>query len=170
LEKKFKINEQIKAEKVRLLDEENKNLGIFSLEEALKICRERGLDLILITEKGDFPVCKIGDFGKFIYQLRKKEKEKKKTTKGSIMKTIRLSFNIAPHDIQIKANQAEKFLEEGFRVRVEMRLKGREKNFSEIAKEKLTNFLKILENSKNVKRIQDIKKESFGFSAELKKQ
>jgi len=162
LEKKFLINNQIKASKVRVIDQEGKNLGVFSLEEALKMARERNLDLIQITDKADPPVCKIFDYGKFLYQMKKKEKEKKKEKSGEI-KGIRLGFNISEHDMETRAKQAKEFLEEGNRVQIEMILRGREKELTDFAKEKIKKFLEILESKIQIKVEQQLKRVPRGF-------
>jgi translation initiation factor IF-3 len=160
LEKKFLINNQIRASKVRVIDEDGKNLGVFPLEEALKIAKERNLDLIQITEKVDPPVCKIFDYGKFLYQMKKKEKKKEK---GGEIKGIRLGFNISEHDMETRATQAKKFLEEGNRVEIEMILRGREKALTDFAKEKIKRFLEILESKIPIKVEQELKRVPRGF-------
>jgi len=160
LQKKYLVNEKIKAERVRVIDEDGKNLGIFKLEEALKIAREKNLDLILITEKADPPVCKIGDYGKFLYEKEKREKEKKKEVE---IKGIRIGFNISLNDLKTKANQAERFLKEGKKVQVELILRGREKSFEEIGKEKIEKFLEILKEKIEIKIDQELKRVPRGF-------
>jgi len=155
VEKKFLVDEQIKAEKVRLISEDGTNLGIFSFEEALKLAKEQNLNLILISEKAQPPVCKIADYGKFLYSLRKKEKEKKK--KESEVKGIRIGYNTSLHDLEIKANQAKKFLERGDKVMVEMILKGRERELKDFALEKMKKFLEILNSKIEIKIEGEIK-------------
>lgn len=155
MEKKFLVDEQIKAEKVRLIKEDGTNLGIFSFEEALKLAKEQNLNLILISEKAQPPVCKIADYGKFLYSLRKKEKEKKK--KESEVKGIRIGYNTSLHDLEIKANQAKKFLERGDKVMVEMILKGRERELKDFALEKMKKFLEILNSKIEIKIEGEIK-------------
>jgi translation initiation factor IF-3 len=162
LEKKFLINNQIRADKVRVIDEEGKNLGIFPLEEALKMAKERNLDLIQITDKADPPVCRIFDYGKFLYRLKKKGREKKKE-KGGETKGIRLGFNISEHDMETRANQAKEFLEKGNRVQIEMILRGREKGLSNFAKEKIKKFLETLGKLTPIKIEQELKKTPKGF-------
>lgn len=166
MQKRYPINNQIRAEKVRIIDQEGKNLGVFSLEEALRMARERNLDLVQITEKVDPPVCKLIEYGKFLYWLRKKEKKMKKTAET---KTIKISFNISPHDLEIKIRQAEKFLKEGNKVKLEIFLRGRQKNFAELGKEKLENAIKFLESLIPIKAEEEIKKTPSGFSATLTK-
>jgi translation initiation factor IF-3 len=162
LEKKLLINNQIRASKVRVIDEDGKNLGVFPLEEALKMAKERNLDLIQITDKADPPVCKISDYGKFLYQLKKREKDKKKE-RGGETKGIRLGFNISDHDMEIRVNQAKEFLEEGNRVQIEMILRGREKLLENFANEKIKRFLEILESKIPIKVEQELKKVPRGF-------
>lgn len=155
------INNQIRAEKVRVIDEEGKNLGIFSLEEALKIAREKNLDLIQITEKVDPPVCKLMDYGKYLYWLQKKKRGQQKESK---VKIIRLGFNISSHDLETKANQVEKFLIKGNKVKIEMLLRGREKGLEIFAKEKILKFIEILKEKIPIKIEGELKKEPKGFT------
>lgn len=93
---------------MRLIDEAGKQLGVLSLDEALKMAQEKNLDLIQVTEKVEPPVCKIMDYGKFLYIEEKKEKEISKQ-KGGEIKGLRLSFNISAHDMEVRAKAAEKF-------------------------------------------------------------
>lgn len=134
-----RINNFIKAAQVRVVDEKGGQLGVMKLSDALALAYQRGLDLVEITDKAIPPVCKIIDFGKFQYQKEKKAKEITKTHKVEV-KNIRLSFNIAKHDLEMKAAQAQKFLAKGDRARIEIVLRGREKAFAHLAKEKLEEF------------------------------
>ena len=161
------VNNRIRAPKVRLVDETGKQIGIISLTEALRISRERNLDLIQVTEKLEIPVCKLGDYGKYLYQLQKKERKQFK--KVGELKTVRLSFNISLHDIETKVNQAKKFLEKGDKVRIELRLRGREKGFSNLGKEKINQFLKILERQVQIKIEKELKKEPRGLTIIMSK-
>lgn len=122
-----------------MVDEKGVQLGIMKTSDALALAYQRGLDLVEITDKAIPPVVKIIDFGKFQYQKEKKAKEMTKTHKVEV-KNIRLSFNIAQHDIEMKAAQAQRFLEKGDRARIEIVLRGREKAFANLAKEKLLDF------------------------------
>jgi len=166
--KKPLVNNQIRALQVRVIDEIGKQLGVFSLEEALRIARERNLDLIQVTEKIEPPVCKIMDYGKYLYWLQKKEKAAK-TKRGGELKGLRLSFKISLHDLEIKAQLAKKFLEKGQKVKIEMILRGREKGFSELAKEKIGQFLGILEKLIPIKIEKDLKREPKGFTVIISK-
>lgn len=153
---------------MRLIDENGRQIGILKLEEALKIARERNLDLVQVTEKVEPPVCKIMDFGKYQYLKEKKEREAKKHQRGE-QKGIRLGYNISLHDLEIRAKQAEKFLKKGDRVKIEMRLKGREKTLEDFAKEKIKKFLEILENLVPIKIERELKKEAGGLTMIISK-
>lgn len=160
--KKPIINRQIRAQEVRLIDETGKQLGVVPFEEAARLAIERKLDLIQVTEKVTPVVCKLGDYGKYLYQEEKKNKSTKKQ-KGGELKRIRLTFNISLHDLETKAHQTEKFLNKGNKVRVEMYLKGREKAFQDLARKKVSKFLEILQNATPIKIERDLKKEFGGL-------
>ncbi len=166
--KKPLVNNQIRAREVRLIEENGKQAGVVSLEEALRIARERNLDLIQVTEKVEPPVCKIGDYGKYLYQEEKREKAAHKH-KGGELKGIRLSFNISQHDLETRARQAEKFLNKGDKVRIELHLRGREKAHQDFAKEKIEKFIEILRNTTPVKTERELKKEPRGFTMIISK-
>jgi translation initiation factor IF-3 len=161
------INNQIRAKEVRLIDETGQQLGVVRLEDALLKSRERNLDLIQVTEKIDPPVCKIMDYGKYLYQQKKKDKGVK--PKGGEIKGIRLSFNISEHDMEMRAKQAEKFLKEGDKVRIEVRLRGREKALGEHAKSKVNKFLEILQTIIPHKTERELKREPRGMSMIISK-
>ena len=166
MQKRVILNNQIRAEKLRVVDEKGQVIGIMPKEEALQLARERVLDLVLITEKTDPPVCKLIDYGKFLYQQKKKEKKKK----TSQVKGIRLRFNISPHDMETKAKRATEFLKEEDRIRVEMVLKGREKALGNFAKEKIDKFLEILKSYIDFKIEQELKRIPNGFYLIIKKE
>jgi len=133
--KRIFINNQIRAKEVRLIDETGNQLGMVPLEEAQSLAREKSMDLIQVTEKVDPPVCKIGDYGKYLYQEEKKEKHNRKN-KGGELKAIRLTYNISKHDMETRANLAEKFLKKGDTVRIDLPLRGRQKALGDFAREK----------------------------------
>jgi translation initiation factor IF-3 len=156
------INYQIRAKEVRVVDETGKQLGIMPLEKALQTAKERNLDLIQVTEKVAPPVCKLGDFGKFLYSLKKKSRLAK--SKAGELKKIRLSFKISDHDLETKAKQSEKFLKKGNKVMIEMQLKGREKSLREFAKEKIEKFLQKINESIPIKIERELKKQPRGLT------
>ena len=156
------INYQIRASEVRVIDETEKQIGVMPTAEALKMAKERNLDLIQVTEKVIPPVCKIGNFGKFLYHLKKKERMAK--PKGGELKGIRLSFKISDHDLETRAKQSEKFLKKGNKIRIEMRLKGREKALQGFAREKIEKFLGVLEKLIPIKIERKLKKQPRGLT------
>ena len=123
------INEEIRAKELRVIDTDGTQMGIMSRQEALDISEEKKLDLVCISPKANPPVCKILDYGKYKYELQKKEKEAKKKQKTTQVKEIRLSTFIEGHDIQVKANTAAKFLRDGDKVKVSLRFRGRERDY-----------------------------------------
>lgn len=163
LQKRILLNNLIKAPQVRLIDEAGKQVGVVALQEALRLANERGLDLIQVTEKVDPPVCRLWEYGKFAYHQQKKEKEAKKHTGGDL-KEIRLTFNISSHDIETRAQQAMKFLSKGDRVRIVLRLRGREKFLQNVAKEKMEKLLDIVQTAHQIKIEREIKQEPRGLT------
>src|SRR5205085_9992196 len=115
---KVLVNNFIRAKEVRVIDETGKQLGVMNIFAAIELAKSKGLDLIQVTEKVEPPVCRIGDYGKYLYSQQKKERKIKANTKESKLKEIQLGFNISPHDIEFKAKQAEKFLSQGDKVKV----------------------------------------------------
>ena len=120
------INEQIRDKEIRLIDENGEQLGIVSSREAQKIADERKLDLVKIAPTAKPPVCKIIDYGKYRYELARKEKEARKKQKVIDVKEVRLSPNIDTNDLNTKVGAARKFLEKGDKVKVTLRFRGRE--------------------------------------------
>ena len=120
------INEQIRDKEVRLINAEGEQLGVMSSKDAMKLAREANLDLVKIAPNAKPPVCKIIDYGKYRYEMARKEKEAKKKQKVIEVKEIRLSPNIDVNDLNTKMNHARKFLESGNRVKVSVRFRGRE--------------------------------------------
>ena len=114
--------------------------------DALKLAREQNLDLIKVAPKAKPPVCRIMDFGKYKYEITKKEKEAKKKQKVIDVKEVRLSPNIEEHDLNTKATQARKFIEKGDRVKVALRFRGREMAHKATGKEIMDNFYKLVED------------------------
>ena len=120
------INEQIRDKEVRLIGSDGEQLGIMSAKEAMKLAEEAELDLVKIAPNAKPPVCKIIDYGKYRYELARKEKEAKKKQKIVEVKEIRLSPNIEENDLNTKMNNARKFLAKGNKVKITLRFRGRE--------------------------------------------
>jgi len=168
LDKKIFINNQIRASQVRVITEDGQQLGVMGISAAITEARNRGLDLIQVTDKVDPPVCRIADYGKYLYSQQKKEKKIK--TQGGELKEIRLGFNISPHDIETKAKQAEKFLKAGDKVKVSMVLRGREKALGDYAKNKTLSFLEEVDKIISIKVERELKREPKGFTIIVSKQ
>ena len=129
ISKEAMINEEIRAKEVRVVSAEGEQLGVMTREEALALAEEKKLDLVCIAPKAAPPVCKILDYGKYKYELQKREKEAKKKQKTTQVKEIRLSTFIEDHDIMVKAKTGAKFLKDGDKLKVSLRFRGREKDY-----------------------------------------
>ncbi|MEK7211231.1 MAG: translation initiation factor IF-3 [Patescibacteria group bacterium] len=139
-----KANERIFAPELRLIDEKGEHLGVFSKEEALRLAREKGLDLVEISPKENPPIAKFLDFGKFKYEKEKEMRKQKAHAKQVEVKGVRLSLKISIGDISVREGQAIKFLEAGDKARIEMILRGRERAHGALAAEIINNFVKNL--------------------------
>lgn len=139
------INEQIRGREVRLIGENGELIGIMSAKEAYKLAQEAELDLVKIAPTAKPPVCKIIDYGKYKYELARKEKEAKKKQKVIEIKEVRLSPNIEDNDLNTKVSAAKKFLEKGNKVKVTLRFRGREMAHMASSKHILDDFAKMLE-------------------------
>ena len=139
------INEQIRDREVRLIGENGELIGIMSAKEAYKLAQEAELDLVKIAPTAKPPVCKIIDYGKYKYELARKEKEAKMNQKVIVIKEVRLSPNIEDNDLNTKVSAAKKFLEKGNKVKVTLRFRGREMAHMASSKHILDDFAKMLE-------------------------
>lgn len=146
---KFKSNEEIQAEEVRLIHGDSAE--VLPTAKALEIAREEGLDLIEISPKANPPVCKIMDYGSFKYQKEKEAKKQRAAQKEVETKGIRLTFRIGDNDKEVRRKQAAKFLEKGHKVRIEMVLRGREKAHKPLAAEKVEEFVESLRADFNIR-------------------
>lgn len=140
-----RINREIKAKEVRLINYNGENAGVVSLAEALKIAQEVGLDLIEISPQVTPPVCKVLDYGKYKYEMQKKKNEAKKNQKVMSIKELKLRPMIDTHDYEVKVKQAKKFLAQGDKVKFTMRYKGREMSANDLGKEILNKLLEDLD-------------------------
>lgn len=146
ISKDFLLNEEIREKELRVVSDQGEQLGILSSKEALRIAEEKELDLVMISPNAKPPVCKIMDFGKYIYEQQKKDKEAKKKQKVVNLKEVRLSPNIEEHDIEIKAANARKFLLAEDKVKVTVRFRGREADYSHTGAKILKVFLSLVED------------------------
>lgn len=138
------INEQIRDKEVRVIGENGEQLGVMSAKEAMKLAQEAELDLVKIAPTAKPPVCKIIDYGKYRYELARKEKEAKKKQRVIDVKEVRLSPNIEENDLRTKVNAARKFIAKGDKVKVTLRFRGREMAHMQQSKHILDDFAEQL--------------------------
>lgn len=139
-QKAYRKNERINAPKVVVIDADNNTLGTLTLKQALDIAMEAGLDLVEVSPLANPPVCRIMEYGQFVYQQAKKAQAQKASIKKVELKQIRLSYRIGQHDIDNKLNNAKKFLTKGHKVQLDMILRRREKAHSREAIAKMNEF------------------------------
>jgi translation initiation factor IF-3 len=144
-EPRFNVNERIRAKSVRLVGDNVENPGVFTVQEALKMATDLELDLVEISPNADPPVCKIIDFQKFLYQQKKKQKELKQKAAKTVLKEIRFGPNTDDHDYNFKLKHAEKFLEDGAKVKAFVFFKGRSILYKEQGEILLLRFAQDLE-------------------------
>jgi len=152
-------------------DEEGNQVGIMRREEALKLAQEKGLDLIEVAPMANPPVARIMDYGKYLYREEKEWRKQRAKQKKDLLKVIRLNLNTGLNDMKIKAKKTDEFLNEGLRVQIELVLKGRakyQKTFSDLAKKKMEDFLKIIVVP--IKIISELKKQPRGWNVAIIKQ
>jgi len=141
----YRVNNQIRVPQVVVIDENGENLGAMPTFKAIALAVEKELDLVEVFPKGEPPVCKILDHGQFQYQMARKSQEAKSNIKKVEIKGIRISYKIGQHDLEMRLAQAVKFLTKGDKVKVEMILRGREKQYAQDAQIKINEFIKQLE-------------------------
>ena len=144
--RRHRLNHEITAKDLRVIDENGQMLGILSKPAALKIAEEREMDLIEIAPQATPPVCKIIDYGKFQYELQKKEKFQRKQQQQQLMKEIRFKWRTDTHDFNFKTRHARTFIEEGNKVKASIIFRGREITHQEIGKGLLERFVAALED------------------------
>lgn len=140
INKEHLINEEIRVKELRVISQDGEQLGIMPTKQALEMAEMRQLDLVLIAPKAEPPVARIMDYGKFVYEQQKKEKEAKKKQKVITVKEVRITPNIEEHDLNVKAKNAEKFLKDGDKVKVTVKFRGREADYAHFGEEILNRF------------------------------
>lgn len=145
-EKKRILNGDIRAKIVQLVTDEGENFGEMSLSEARTKAEEQSLDLMEMWKKWEITIVKMLDYGKFLYRQKKQDQKNKQKWKAPDLKTIRITFKIWEHDLQIRRKQAEKFAAGGHPLKVNLMLRWRENQYGEIAAEKINSFVKSLED------------------------
>jgi translation initiation factor IF-3 len=134
------INEEIRDKEIRLIDADGSMLGVMPSKDAQKLAISKNLDLVKIAPQGNPPVCKIMDYGKYMFELAKKEKEARKNQKVVSIKEVRISPGIEDHDFEFKLKNAFKFLQDGDKVKVSVKFRGREMNYTKLGEVVLTKF------------------------------
>lgn len=145
-----------------MIDENGRQVGVVSTDQALQAAREKELDLVEIVPNVRPPIVKIMDFGKFQYQKAKEEQHQRAKQKKTEVKGIRLGLKTDDHDLDVRRKQVEKFLSKGNKVKVEIRLRGREKTHQSLARENLNNFILSITVPNKIE--QEIKKFPGGFN------
>ena len=149
-EEQHRINDRIRAEQVRVIDSNGEQVGIQPLQQALSLATEQRLDLVEIAPQASPPVCKLIDYGKFKYQLQKKEADAKKNQRDNAVKELKIRYRTDIGDLKTKLKQARGFLSSGNRVKFSMRFRGREKAFVHLGKEKLEQLVGQLSDVANI--------------------
>ncbi|MFP4364308.1 MAG: translation initiation factor IF-3 [Spirochaetia bacterium] len=148
--KDLRINDAIRVREIRLIDEKGEQRGIMPTVEARNIAKDLGLDLVEVAPNSNPPVCKLIDYGKYKFEQEKRIRESKKKQKQIKLKEIRMQPKIEEHDLQFKSKHIKEFLEQGNKVKVTIRFRGRELAHTEIGREVLEQVLELLEDGYNV--------------------
>jgi translation initiation factor IF-3 len=163
--KKFFVNQQIRATEVFLIDENNAAIGNISIEKALKLAEEASLDLVEVNPTANPPVCKILDHGQFKYEKEKEAHKKKIQQKKIDTKGVRLTVRISDNDRRVKFERAKGFLLKGHKLKIELNLRGRERQHPELAVDNIKDFVSELEGIEGLELIreQDLTRKGSGF-------
>ena len=148
----LEINEQIRDKEIRLIGADGAQMGIMSPRDALKMAIDKDLDLVKVAPQAKPPVCKILDYGKYRFEMQKKEKEAKKNQKVIDIKEIRLSATIDTHDMEVKAKATEKFLKNGDKVKVSIRFRGRQIKHGDLGLDVMDTFYDMVKDSAAIDR------------------
>ena len=150
IKQELDINEQIRAKEVQVIDENGQKVGVIPTAKALELAEEKDLDLVLVAPNGNPPVCKIMNYGKYKFEQSKKEKEAKKKQKIAELKELRITPNIDEHDFNFKCRNARKFIEDGAKVKITVRFRGRELNYIKLGETTLNRFSDELSDIANI--------------------
>ncbi len=150
--RELSVNEGIRGKEVRVIDVDGEQLGIMSPKKALEIAQQRDLDLVMVAPKANPPVCRIMDYGKYRFDMAKREKEARKHQRTINVKEVRLSANIEEHDMGVKAKHADKFLKAGDKVKVTIRFRGREMAHTSIGYDVMNRFVEMITQEHIIER------------------
>ncbi len=167
---RFNLNERIQAPELRVIDSDDTNLGVMPKEKALELAREQEVDLVEINPKANPPVAKITDFKHFKYQKEKEVRKQRTKSKVSDLKGVRLSIRIGQHDKDVRKAQAEKFLNRGDKVKIEIILRGRERAKTHIANEVIQDFVVSIKENMSLRYDQEITRQGNKVTAIIAKQ
>ena len=160
-DKRPRLNNQIRGPEVQVIDDVGKQLGVMPVFQALKLANDKALDLVEVGPTAKPPIVKILNFGKYIYQKERREKGTKSKSPGQEVKTVRIGFRTEIHDMMVRAGQTDKFLKKGHRVRLQLTLRGKEREMAHIGREKLVKFLTLI--SEGYLLENDVKRYPGGF-------
>ncbi|RKY49049.1 MAG: translation initiation factor IF-3, partial [Candidatus Neomarinimicrobiota bacterium] len=152
MERDLRVNQRIRASRVRLVDETGKQVGIVSIKDALRYAEEKGLDLVEVAPNADPPVCRVMDYGKYKYQQQIKDRKGKKAQHVIKIKELRLRPNIDRNDLRLKIEKAREFLKEGNKVKFTLLFRGRELAHTELGYELMKTVCEELEEHANIER------------------
>lgn len=147
------INSHITSSRVRLISSSGSQLGIYPSKEALQLAQAEGLDLVMISDRSEPPVCKIIDYGKYKFSQEKKDKQARKKQHNANLKEVKMRYKIEQHDYKVRINQACRFLEAGDKVKATITFKGREIQHTDLAIELLNKMAKDLDNSADIQQL-----------------
>lgn len=150
--KELQINEEIREREVRLIDVDGEQVGVMPTKKAVDMAYSKKLDLVKVAPNAKPPVCRIMDYGKYKYELAKREKEARKNQKVINVKEVRMTPNIEEHDLNVKARRAIEFLNNGDKVKVSVRFRGREMGHTDAGKEVLSRFTEIIGENGTIDR------------------
>jgi translation initiation factor IF-3 len=152
----YRLNEQIRVREVRVIGPNNENLGVLPIQEALRVAREASKDLVEVSPTAVPPVCRVLDYGKFLYEKAKKDKEARKAQKVIEVKEIQLRPKTTDHHAGFKVRDARRWLEEGKKVKVRIKFRGREITYPQIARQDLMDIAKELSDVAVVEQMPDL--------------
>lgn len=165
----FVKNRDITSPTVLVIDDEGKNLGVLNTVEAIRLAEDKGMDLIIINPKSEPPAAKIVEFSEFKYQKEKEIRKQKAHSHTSEVKGIRLSVRIGEHDLQVKCDQAQKFLDRGDKVKLELILRGREHGKLDIAYDIIKQFIEMVGKLVSIRQEQEIQRQDHKLTAIIAK-
>lgn len=165
--KKLRANNQIRIPRVIVIDEQGKSLGVLNTSEALALAQSKGLDLVEVNPAQNPSITKIMDYGKYLYKKSKAERKSRSRQKGGDLKSVRFAYRTGIHDLEFKAKKIDSFIKKNHKVKIDMILRGREKAHPDIIKDKLNNFLELINEKYKIE--QKPKKNPQGISLIISK-